>query len=236
MREQSLTRDVIVGIVGNAIFAMALVLGHWLVPLPREVLWIALGIFIGALFPFLWSWWWGKGYSVPWRKKDIILLKLGDFRDDLCLGCNVPSAHVRTSLMFPSRDRTRRKVFFGKGYEEQDLDNDLELRMYSGLSGLAWNYKSPQATGDLARLHAEIRQGNVGRATFLMLPQEAAKVRPSMDSMLAVPVEHPNRKGELIACLCADSDTPIVEARFDDAETFRKAQEWARDMARILRP
>ena len=231
--------SVLTAVVGNALW-VAVVWGYAWIRLRGNradwatlMLWFALGL-VGSSLVWLYARARDHGYQNVARKKADVQGQLRELTEKLRGVWNDTGMHVRASVMLPNRIRTKRKVLFNWNFESVDKDADLQLDIQSGLSGLAWFYGRTHAEGNLQRLHKEISGGKQDKTSFLLRREEALRVRPSVDSMMAVRIEDPRRRDMPIGCVCVDSDRPLRDTRFKDAEVSAIVEAQAAAIAQIL--
>lgn len=93
--------------------------------------------------------------------------------------------HVRANMMTFTPDRTRRKVHTETAYNmEQDPDRDLEIGATAAASGKAVSARRA-AVADLGLLQI------TSAPTWGLQPAEQARVRPTLKSILTVPIFNP---------------------------------------------
>jgi hypothetical protein len=89
-----------------------------------------------------------------------------------------------------------------------DPDIDLEIDVTAGVTGEAWIHRTP-AFGDLTLALQK------GGPTWGLRATETARVRPSLRSILSVPIFDPdNPTGDLLGTLQVDSDLSLQEMGF----------------------
>jgi hypothetical protein len=231
--------DVLKAVLGTALWAAMVALyawlrtrvngGDWLGP----SLWSLAGV-VGSSAIWIYARARGHGYENVADKSTEVQSELSTLAEDLRRLWGDSGMHVRACVMLPNRVRTKRKVLFTCNFESADRDADLELDIQSGLSGLAWFYGQPRSEGDLKKLHKQIIQGKQDKTTFLLRREEALRVRPSIDSMMAVRIENPRKTDTPIGCLCVDSDKSLEDTRFGETEVRAIVDAHARTIARIL--
>ncbi len=125
----------------------------------------------------------------------------------------------------------RRKVDSATAFNmSHDPDSDLEIDATAGVSGEAYSQRTTYY-GDLAlALQA-------GGPTWGLKPEELAKVRPSLKSILSVPILDPDNpeKGQLQGTLQIDSDLTFTEMQFDRPERRDVAERFADVIALLLK-
>lgn len=131
-----------------------------------------------------------------------------------------PSLHVRANVMLTHG--ARRRVDSQTAFNMQhDPDYDLEIDATAGVSGEAYSQRCT-TYGDLALALQP------GGPTWGLKPGEKAKVRPTLKSILSVPVFDPdNPEGKLLGTLQVDSDHTFTEMQFDNPERRAVAERFA---------
>jgi hypothetical protein len=140
-----------------------------------------------------------------------------------------PQRHARANVMLPCSDNRRcvdPELTFNM---ENDGDADLEIDATAGVTGEAWIHRTP-AFGDLALALQS------GGPTWGLRPQETAKVRQGLRSVLSVPIFDPdNPTGQLLGTLQVDSDLTFQEMGFDVQERREIAERFADVIALLLK-
>jgi hypothetical protein len=133
-----------------------------------------------------------------------------------------PGKHVRANIMKFSPDGHRRRVDHSTAFNmDADADRDFEIDAHAGVSGQAALHRRP-AFGDI------LMPLQPGGPDWGLLDAEKAKVRPSLKSILSVPVFDPaDPSGRLLATLQVDSDLSLEEVGFDEQEKWEMAQRFA---------
>jgi len=197
------------------------------------VLWFAAGL-VGSSLVWLYARARDHGYENVSGKKAEVHGRLRELTESLRRVWNETGMHVRASVMLPNRNRTKRRVVFNWNFDSRDKDADLELDIQSGLSGLAWFYGGARVEGNLRELHRKIVEGEESKTTFLLRREEASRVRPSVDCMMAVRIENPKRRDMPIGCLCVDSDRELKDTRFEETEVREIVEAVAVSVAQTL--
>ncbi len=117
--------------------------------------------------------------------------------------------HMRACLMVPNKDYLRITNQYGFSLEN-DLDLEISLPMNTGCAGRAW-MKGQPVVADLEQTVPE------GGPDWNLPPQEAMKVRPTLKSILSVPVKA-GMPYRTMAVLNVDSDDRMSDTRFVDKE------------------
>jgi hypothetical protein len=140
-----------------------------------------------------------------------------------CARAFVPGdQHVRANVMTFSADRTRRQVNRLTAFNmDTDADCDLEIDATAAASGKAVTER--RATiADLVLLQITTEPAWGLRAS------ELARVRPTLKSILSVPVFNPKDvDGPLLGTLQVDSDLTMEEAGFIRPESAELLQQFA---------
>jgi hypothetical protein len=116
-----------------------------------------------------------------------------------------PLKHMRVCVMFPEGNDLR--IRYAHGFAPDDMDRGIRVPIGTGCCGQAWLQGKPM-TADLTEAPLGGMPGHWG-----MPPEEAAKVRGTLKSVLSVPV----RAGvsyDVVAMLNMDSDNSMAEVRF----------------------
>jgi hypothetical protein len=137
-------------------------------------------------------------------------------------GCVPRGRHVRANVMTFSADRSRRRVNRSTAFNmENDPDCDLEVDATASASGKAVSDRRA-AVADLALLQI------TAAPTWGLRPSEQARVRPTLRSVLSVPVFNPHDvDGSLLGTLQVDSDLTVEEAGFNRHEAAELLQRFA---------
>ena len=146
-----------------------------------------------------------------------------------CARSLVPrNKHVRANMMTFTPDRTRRKVHAATAYNmAQDPDRDLEIGATAAASGKAVTARRA-AVADLGLLQI------TNAPAWGLLAEEQARVRPTLKSILAVPIFNPEDiDGPLLGSLQVDSDLTVEEAGFTRPESAELLQQFA-DLLSLL--
>lgn len=139
-----------------------------------------------------------------------------------------PAAHVRVNIMKFSANGQRRQVHAATAFNmERDPDFDLGIDATAGVSGQAVINRRP-AFGDIS---LPLQPGG---PDWGLRDAEKARVRPSLKSILSVPVFNPaDPDGGLFATLQIDSDLPLNESGFDQEQKWQVAERFA-DVVSLL--
>ncbi len=137
--------------------------------------------------------------------------------------------HIRANMMTFSPDRTRRRVHAATAYNmEDDPDRDLEIAATAAASGKAVTERRA-AVADLGLLRI------TAMPAWGLQADEQAKVRPTLMSILSVPVFNPEDiGGPLLGSLQIDSDLTVEEAGFTQPESAELLQQFADVLSLLL--
>lgn len=137
--------------------------------------------------------------------------------------------HVRANMMTFSPDRTRRQVHTSTAYNmERDPDRDLEIGATAAASGKAITERRA-AVADLVLLQI------TAAPTWGLKSSEQARVRPTLKSILSVPIFNPEDiDGPLLGSLQVDSDLTVEEAGFNRPESAELLQQFADVLSLLL--
>ncbi len=137
--------------------------------------------------------------------------------------------HVRANIMTFSADRSRRRVHAATAYNmENDSDCDLDIAATAAASGKAVTERRA-AVADLVLLQI------LAVPTWGLQSAEQARVRPTLRSILSVPIFNPEDvDGPLLGTLQVDSDLTVEEAGFDRPESAELLQQFADVLALLL--
>lgn len=139
-----------------------------------------------------------------------------------------PAVHVRVNIMTFTEDRTRRRVDARTAFNmDTDPDADLEIDATAGVSGqVVVNRRA--AFGDIS---LPLQPGG---PDWGLRASEKARIRPSLLTILSVPVFNPaDPAGPLLATLQIDSDETLDEIGFD-LEDQREVAERFADVVSLL--
>jgi hypothetical protein len=175
--------------------------------------------------------------SVPSLAARVNRLQQGRRASELCIkrvlqACayafGYPDLHIRANIMRFSPDRQRRHVQHSTGFNmNKDSDCDLEIDVNAGVSGQAVLNRKP-AIGDISLPLLP------GGPDWGLRDSEKAKVRPTLKSILSVPVFNPaDPEGRLLGTLQVDSDLPLIESAFGDEQKRQIAERFA-DVVSLL--
>jgi hypothetical protein len=142
---------------------------------------------------------------------------------ETCAKAFVPRGrHVRANVMTFSADGTRRQVNASTAFNmKNDPDRDLEIDSHAAASGKAASDRRA-AMADLVLLQI------TAAPTWGLRAQEQALVRPSLKSILSVPVFNPKAvDGPLLGTLQVDSDLTVEEGGFNKPEAAELLQQFA---------
>jgi hypothetical protein len=148
---------------------------------------------------------------------------------ETCAKAFVPRGmHVRANVMTFNADGTRRQVNASTAFNmEGDPDRDLEIDSTAAASGKAVSDRRA-AVADLVLLQI------TAAPTWGLRAQEQVRVRPTLKSILTVPVFNPKDvDGPLLGTLQVDSDLTVEEAGFNKPEAAELLQQFA-DVLSIL--
>jgi GAF domain-containing protein len=140
-----------------------------------------------------------------------------------CARAFVPSGrHVRSHVMTFNASGTRRKVNSATAYNmEHDPDRDFEIDATAAASGRAVAERRA-AVADLVLLQI------MAKPAWGLSAEEQACVRPTLKSILSVPVFNPDDvDGQLLGTLQVDSDLTMEEAGFIRPESAELLQQFA---------
>jgi hypothetical protein len=137
--------------------------------------------------------------------------------------------HVRANMMTFSPDRLRRQVHSATAYNmEHDADRDLEIGATAAASGKAITERRA-AVADLGLLQI------TAAPAWGLKPSEQARVRPTLKSILTVPIFNPEDiDGPLLGSLQVDSDLTVEEAGFNRPESAEVLQQFADVLSLLL--
>jgi hypothetical protein len=140
-----------------------------------------------------------------------------------------PGRHVRANMMMFSPDGTRRRVHAATAYNmEYDPDRDLEVGATAAASGKAVTERRA-AVADLVLLQI------TAEPAWGMQAAEQAQVRPTLKSILSVPIFNPEDvDGPLLGTLQVDSDLTVEEAGFNRPESSELLQQFADVLSLVL--
>ena len=139
-----------------------------------------------------------------------------------------PGVHVRVNIMKFTEDRARRRVDARTAFNmETDPDADLEIDATAGVSGqVVVNRRA--AFGDIS---LPLQPGG---PDWGLRASEKARIRPSLLTILSVPVFNPaDPAGPLLATLQIDSDETLDEIGFDQEDQREVAERFA-DVVSLL--
>ena len=139
-----------------------------------------------------------------------------------------PGIHIRVNIMRFSSDRKRRKVHAATAFNmDRDPDYDLEMGVMAGVGGQAVSSRRP-TIGDITLTP------QAGGPDWGLSDAEKARVRPTLKSILGVPVFNPtDTSGDLLATLQIDSDLPLGESGLETEQKREIAQRFA-DVVSLL--
>ena len=137
--------------------------------------------------------------------------------------------HIRANMMMFSPDKARRRVHAATAYNmEHDPDRDLEISATAAASGKAVTERRA-AVADLGLLRI------TATPAWGLQADEQAKVRPSLMSILTVPIFNPEDiAGPLLGSLQVDSDLTVEEAGFTKPESAELLQQFADVLSLLL--
>jgi hypothetical protein len=137
--------------------------------------------------------------------------------------------HVRANMMTFTADGTRRQVHTATAYNmENDPDRDLEVGATAAASGRAVTERKA-AVADLVLLQI------TAVPAWGMQSSEQARVRPTLKSILTVPIFNPEDiDGPLLGSLQVDSDLTVEEAGFNRPESAELLQQFADVLSLLL--
>ena len=137
--------------------------------------------------------------------------------------------HVRANVMTFNADGTRRHVNASTAFNmESDPDRDLEIDATAAASGKAVSDRRA-AVADLVLLQI------TAAPTWGLRAQEQARVRPTLKSILTVPVFNPKDvDGPLLGTLQVDSDLTVEEAGFNKPEAAELLQQFADVLSMLM--
>lgn len=148
----------------------------------------------------------------------------------ICARSFVPSdKHIRANMMMFSPDRTRRQVHAATAYNmDNDPDNSLEVNATAAASGKAVSERRA-AVADLGLLQI------TAAPPWGLQAAEQARVRPTLKSILAVPIFNPQDiDGPLLGTLQVDSDLTVEEAGFNKPESAELLQQFGDVLSLLL--
>jgi hypothetical protein len=149
---------------------------------------------------------------------------------EMCAKAFVPRGmHVRANVMTFSADGTRRQVNAATAFNmENDPDRHLEIDATAAASGKAVTDRRA-AVADLVLLQI------TAAPTWGLRAHEQARVRPTLKSILSVPVFNPrNVDGPLLGTLQVDTDLTLEEAGFNKPEAARLLQQFADVLSMLM--
>jgi putative methionine-R-sulfoxide reductase with GAF domain len=132
--------------------------------------------------------------------------------------------HVRASLMVSNGDNLR--ITNSYGFGEQDQDSSIEIPIGAGSAGRAW----VQGRVVIADLHQRPLQGG---ADWALPPKENLKVRPTLNSVISVPLMGGNPY-RVVGVLNVDSDHRMAETRFFEDEIQYLIYSFSKALSPIL--
>jgi hypothetical protein len=137
--------------------------------------------------------------------------------------------HVRSNVMTFTEGGTRRQVNKSTAYNmETDPDCDLVIDATAAASGKAVSERRA-AIADLVLLQI------TDAPSWGLRPDEQARVRPTLKSILSVPVFNPNDvSGPLLGTLQVDSDLTVEEAGFNRPEAAELLQQYADRLSLLM--
>ena len=140
-----------------------------------------------------------------------------------------PDRHIRANMMTFSLDRARRRVHAATAYNmEDDPDRNLEIAAAAAASGKAVTERRA-AVADLGLLRI------TAAPAWGLQADEQAKVRPTLMSILTVPIFNPEDiGGPLLGSLQVDSDLTVEEAGFTKPESAELLQQFADVLSLLL--
>jgi NTE family protein len=147
--------------------------------------------------------------------------------------------HLRVNVVMPTTplSRGRLRVYYTYNMDD-DADDRLEFKNDEGACGICWQTHKAK-TADLEAARKDRRYEN----DYHMKKYQQALVRPSLKSLLSVPIFHPDRydankpdeSNEVIGIMNLDSDEDLY-TRFQDGEIQKVAAQEAKNVARHLVP
>ena len=149
---------------------------------------------------------------------------------EVCAKAFVPRGHhVRANVMTFNADGTRRHVNASTAFNmADDPDRDLEIDAAAAASGKPVTDRRA-AVADLVLLQI------TAAPTWGLRAQEQARVRPTLKSILSVPVFNPNNvNGPLLGTLQVDSDLTVEEAGFNKPEAAELLQQFADVLSMLM--
>lgn len=149
---------------------------------------------------------------------------------EVCAKAFVPRGlHVRANVMTFNADGTRRHVNTSTAFNmESDPDRDLEIDSTAAASGKAVSDRRA-AVADLVLLQI------TAAPTWGLRAHEQARVRPTLKSILTVPVFNPKDvDGALLGTLQVDSDLTVEEAGFNKPEAAELLQQFADVLSMLM--
>jgi hypothetical protein len=146
-----------------------------------------------------------------------------------CARSFIRERHVRANMMTFSPDGTRRQVHAATAFNmASDPDRDLEIGATTAASGKAVSERRA-AVADLGLLQI------TAAAPWGLSASEQARVRPSLKSILSVPIFNPEDvDGPLLGSLQVDSDLTVEEAGFNKPEAAELLQQFADVLSLLL--
>lgn len=119
-----------------------------------------------------------------------------------------PTKHVRACLMMPDAKDDKLKIKYEHGFIGSDLDRHIEIPKGTGCCGQAWLQKQTMI-GDLN----EAPVGGMPEQWGLP-PDQVAKIRKTLRSILSVPVWAGGDNYQIVAVLNIDSDNELDQIGF----------------------
>lgn len=149
---------------------------------------------------------------------------------ETCARAFVPAPrHVRSNVMTFIEGGARRQVNQSTAYNmERDPDRDLAIDAKAATSGKAVSERRA-AIADLVLLQI------TDAPAWGLRADEQARVRPTLKSILSVPVFNPNDvNGPLLETLQVDSDLTMEEAGFSRPEAAELLQQYADRLSLLM--
>jgi hypothetical protein len=174
---------------------------------------------------------WFKEIHDREQKKEIYELTINDFlkaaaRSTLQMA-RPPKQHIRANVMVKNEEKNVLWIKFDHGFDPEDNDKNIEVPVGTGCSGQSW-VKNSLLAEDLTVISTE------GIGAHWGIPEgEAKKIRPSLRSILSVPILSPTQRG-IVAILNLDSDNTKDEMKFDDPGMRQTAHLFASVLGRML--
>lgn len=137
-----------------------------------------------------------------------------------------PINHMRACIMVPEGQDL--VVAYEHGFAPGDLDRSIRIHIGTGCSGQAWEHIKPMVA-DLS-----VTPGGGMPAQWGIRESERAKVRPSLKSILSIPVLAGHRNYRLVAILNFDSDNHVDDVKFKEEPIHDIAYSFAKVISSLM--